>query len=114
VSLAPIVDTFEAVEHAERVEQERRYPDRLYRLLSRQIDQACDQVERVNLAGGGSCPDDVRAFVGYLQLQAGEAANRPRTSAHAHDELFRLSSVLLGRPADLGVGRPAAELEAER
>ncbi len=96
-------------------ECERTYPDRLYRSLSGQIDEACDQVERVNLAGGDGCPKRVGAFVEYLQLLAGEHVAGPDTSGHALDELFRLSSVLLGRPADLGVGRSdRAELEAER
>jgi hypothetical protein len=117
MSLAPIVNTFEAVEYAERAEHERTYPDRLYRLLSRQIDQACDHVELVNLAGGGACPDEVGRFVEQLQRQAGEPTDRPRTSAQAHDQLFRLSSVLLGRPeSDLEFDREdeASGLEAER
>jgi hypothetical protein len=117
MSLAPIIDTFNAVASAERAEHERTYPDRLYQLLSRQIDQACDEVERVNLAGGGPCPDEVGRFVEQLQRQAGGPTDRPRTSAQAHDELFRLSSVLLGRPeGELDFDREdeVAELEAER
>ncbi len=96
-------------------ESERTYPDRLYRSLSGHIDEACDQVERVNIAGGGECPKPVGAFVEYLQLLAGEPAVGPGTSGQALDELFRLSSVLLGRPVDLGAGRPdGSELEADR
>ena len=81
---------------------ERTCPDRLYRHISRQIDQACDAVERTNLDGGVLCPAEVKTFVMQLQHQAGEPAAPPHTTMQAHDELFRLSSVLLGRPeADL-------------
>ncbi len=93
---------------------ERLYPERLYRYISRQIDQACDAVEHVNLDGGVLCPAEVRTFVMQLQRQAGEPPAPPHTTMQAHDELFRLSSVLLGRPAgdlDFDVEDEAAEAE---
>ena len=93
---------------------ERVYPERLYRHISRQIDRACDAVERTNLDGGVLCPAEVRTFVMQLQRQAGEPAGSPHTTTQAHDELFRLSSVLLGRPAgnlDFDVEGKVAEAE---
>lgn len=112
-----IADAYQDTMRATLEAREVAYPDRLYRLLSRQIDQACDQVELVNLAGGLDCPSEVGAFVAQLQRQAGEMADRPLTTTKAHDELFRLSCVLLGRPeGDLDFDREdeAAELGAER
>jgi len=117
VNALAIADTFEDFERMQRAEHKRTYPERLYRLISRQIDQACDQVELANLAGGMECPADVARFVEQLQRQAGEEPVAPRTTTKAHDELFRLSSVLLGRPeGDLDFDREdeAAELEAGR
>ncbi len=98
-------------------ERDRMYPDRLYRYISRQIDQACEAVERTNLDGGVLCPTEVKTFVMQLQRQAGEPAAPPHTTMQAHDELFRLSSVLLGRPAgdlEFDVEDEAAQREAER
>lgn len=108
--------------HAEiaRVGREQRgrtYPDRLYRCISRQIDRACEEVERVNLDGGNLCPPEVNAFVVQLQRQAGEPEAPPRTTMQAHDELFRLSSVLLGRPGgdlECDIEAGTAQPEAER
>jgi hypothetical protein len=117
VSLAPIAEAVEDAMQTNHAASERAYPDRLYRLLSRQIDQACDRVELVNLGGGSACPDDVARFVGYLQQQAGELVVSPRTSTQAHDELMRLSCVLLGRPEgdlDIDIEAAAAERGAER
>jgi hypothetical protein len=101
MSLAPIAETQRATLVSIRGERARSYPLRLCRLLSRRIDQACERVERVNRDGGGPCPESVRTLIGYLQLQAGEPVNRPYGSAEAHSELFRLSSVLLGRPVEV-------------
>jgi hypothetical protein len=110
-----IADAFQDTRRAAQVAREVAYPDRLYRLLSRQIDQACDQVELVNLAGGLDCPADVANYIEQLQRQAGEATDRPRTTVQAHDELFRLSCVLLGRPAgDLEFDVEDDQREAER
>ncbi len=98
-------------------QRERTYPDRIYRYISRQIDRACEAVEQVNLAGGRECPEDVGRFIMQLQVQAGEAPRSPRRATAAHDELFRLSSVLLGRPAgdlDIDLEDEAAQREAER
>jgi hypothetical protein len=100
MSLTAITDTVLDMVRAERVVQERQFPEREYRRVSRLIDQACERVERVNLAGGRDCPADVSTFVAQLQRQADEPVRRPRTSIEAHDELFRLSCVLLGRPDD--------------
>ncbi len=93
---------------------ERTHPGRLYRCISRQIDQACEAVERTNLDGGVLCPAEVKTFVMQLQRRAGEPAAPPHTTVQAHDELFRLSSVLLGRPAgdlEFDVQDEAAEAE---
>jgi hypothetical protein len=117
VSALAIADTFADFERMQRDGQERTYPERLYRRISRQIDDACDRVELENLAGGTECPAEVGAFLAQLHRQAGELMHAPRTTMQAHDELFRLSCVLLGRPAgDLDFDREdeAAELEAER
>ncbi len=96
-----------ALERAEREEQERRYPARLYRALSRAIDEACEEVELVNLAGGGACPGRAGALIEYLQLLAGEPVAKPETSVQAHEVLFHLAAVLLGRPAELPEPRPS-------
>jgi len=105
------------IARVQRRQRHRTYPDRLFRCISRQIDRACDEVECVNLNGGKLCPPGVNAFVVQLQRQACEAVAPPRTTLQAHDELFRLSSVLLGRPnGDLECDIEAVheESEAER
>ena len=113
--VSPVADARAAVRRAERVERQRTYPDRLYRHLSDQIDAACEQVEMVNLNGGLDCPTEVAVFVQQLQLQAGEPVDRPCTSVQAHDQLMRLSCVLLGRPeGDLDYDVAASRREAER
>ena len=98
------------IARAYREERERTYPDRVYRQVSEAIDRACDQVELVNLAGGGECPAAVAVVLAQLQRLAGEPAFCQPTSWEAHEELFRLSSVLLGRPE----AETEAEAEAER
>ena len=115
--VAPVADARAAVRRGERAQRERTYPDRLYRRLSDLIDAACDQVELVNLSGGFDCSAEVAVFVQQLQHQAGVPIDRPSTSIQAHDELMRLSCVLLGRPeVDLICDREAdrAAREAER
>jgi hypothetical protein len=95
-------------------EHRRRYDERVYRRVSSAIDRACDEVERVNLAGGGECPPAVCALVAQLQRMAGEPVGTPSTSLKAHEELFRLSSVLLGRPEADVENELLIEQEAER
>jgi hypothetical protein len=112
MSAARYADTVADTQRVGRAEHERSYPERLYRSLSLAIDQACDQVEHVNLRGGGACPAAVGGFIEYLQLLAGEPGARPGTSAAAHEELFRLSSVLLGRPQADDEPEPEADVEA--
>jgi hypothetical protein len=80
--------------HAER---ERQYPAWVYRAISAAIDDACFEVEEVNLGGGGDCPPQAWAVIRYLLLLAGERVVRPSSSFEAHDVLFRLSELLLGR-----------------
>ena len=115
VATASIAGTFADMVRAELAERERTYPDRLFRSVSRAIDNACDQVELVNLAGGGPCPQRVSSLLAQLQTMAGEPVSGPLTSIEAHDELMRLSCVLLGRPdGDLDYDIEAAPVEAER
>lgn len=97
-SIAAACADLRRAEHAER---ERKYPERLYRAVSRAIDQACVQVEAINLNGGGGCPSGVGPLVEYLQLLAGEPVARPSTSVEALATLFQLGEVLLGRGVDV-------------
>jgi hypothetical protein len=90
------------VERAMRREAERQYPERLYRAISAAIDEACFEVEEVNLGGGGECPARVGALIEYLQLLAGVPVERPGTSIDALDVLFDLSARLLGRGRQIG------------
>jgi hypothetical protein len=99
---------------ARRDHLERTYSDRLHRRVSNAIDTACDQVELVNLAGGGDVPPAVRVVLAQLQRLAGERTSSPATSWEAHEELFRLSCVLLGRPEVDAEDEACFEPEAER
>ncbi len=103
-----IADACAEMERVERAERERRYPSRVYRSLRRAIDQACEEVELVNLAAGGGCPRGVAALIERLQLLAGEAVQLPETSAEAHKALFDLASAVLGLPHGLAPGGRAA------
>jgi hypothetical protein len=108
----PITAATDDLERAVRDELVRTYPVRIRRQVSDAIDRACEEVEQVNLTGGRACPQRVRDLVAHLQSLAGEVPFSPRTSYQAHDELFRLSSALLGRPEkDL---EDEAVAEAER
>jgi hypothetical protein len=98
--------TIADIDRVQLAERRRTYPERLHRRVSSAIDRACDQVERVNLAGGGECPSAVGTVIAQLQRLAGEEIVRPTTSGEAHEELLRLSTVLLGRSeADVEVER---------
>jgi hypothetical protein len=58
-------------------------------------------MEGINLAGGGACPVEVSDLVVELRRLADEVSpSRPRSAREAHDELLRLSSVVLGRPRE--------------
>jgi hypothetical protein len=103
----------DAITSATLAQRARTYPDRLYRRVSELIDHACDQVERVNEAGDDQCPPAAGAILVHLQRLAGEPTAAPDTSRAAHDELFRLSSVLLGRPLEVE-DAAVAGLEADR
>jgi hypothetical protein len=89
------------LERAARTELERTYPERLYRAVRDAIDEACDEVELVNLAGGGDCPRRVAGLIEYLQRLAREPVALPGTSVEAEDVLFHLSDALLGHADDL-------------
>ncbi|HXM58299.1 MAG TPA: hypothetical protein VOB72_23060 [Candidatus Dormibacteraeota bacterium] len=88
------------IERARRAEQERAYSERLYRSVRRAIDDACELVEQVNLAGGGDCPAEVARLIEYLGLLADEPQPAPASSLEAHHRLFSLASALLGWPRD--------------
>jgi hypothetical protein len=109
----PIDTASAAIRRAAAAERERTYPVRVYRLVSSAIDDACDLVELVNLAGGGPCPDTVSVLICELQALADRPIVRPSSSREAHEELLRLSSLLLGRPVDLEAV-PAADRKEER
>lgn len=101
-----ITDACEELERVLSAELERKADEREYRTVRWAIDDACERVERVNLAGGGPCPSEVGALIEYLQLLAGEPVVRPVTSLQAHSVLFRLASLLLGWPLDDDHERP--------
>jgi hypothetical protein len=105
-----IAQAYADIVAAHVADRRRTYGERLYRHLSRIIDLACEQVEQVNLTGGGSCPTAVGDLVAQLDVLAGQPAPTPATSYEAHERLLDLSSVLLGRP----VGDLVYDAEAER
>lgn len=98
--LSTIAGACREIERAQRAQWEHDYAELLYRSVRRAIDDACEHVEQVNLAGGGDCPAEVAALVDYLGFLADEPAPAPTTSWAAHDRLFHLASVLLGWPRD--------------
>ncbi len=106
--VASIADACAEMERVERGERERSYPGRLYRSLRRAIDQACEEVELVNLAAGGDRPRGAAALIERLQPITGEAVQRPETSDAAQQALFHLASALLGLPRDVATGGRAA------
>jgi hypothetical protein len=88
------------LERAVRTERRRTYSDRLYRTVRAAIDRACDEVELINLAGGGDCPPRVSALIEYLHKLAGRSVELPSTSQQALDQLFDLADELLGHAGD--------------
>jgi hypothetical protein len=96
IEVSSIVSACADLERAQRSEHERKYPVRRRRAFRYVIDEACHQVEQVNLAGGGACPHRVAHLIEYLRLLAGEPGERPSTSLEAHDALFHLAVALLG------------------
>jgi hypothetical protein len=88
------------LERARRAGRERAYPELVYRTVRRAIDAACERIERINLAGGGTCPAEVARLIEQLGLLADDPQPAPSTSQEALDRLFHLASVLLGLPRD--------------
>jgi hypothetical protein len=84
------------MERDARVHLERTYPERLYRAVRSAIDEACEELELVNLAGGGECPPRVAAVIRYLVQLAGKPVELPDTCQQALDLLFDLACHLLG------------------
>jgi hypothetical protein len=94
-----IATTTDHVLLAARLELERTERERVFREVDQLITWGCDQVELVNLAGGGACPPVVADLVEHLQLLAGGPVARPASSSwEAHEELLHLAAVLLGLP----------------
>jgi hypothetical protein len=74
----------------------RSYPERLYRAVRSAIDEACDELELVNHAGGGECPPRVAALIRYLLQLTGKPVEPPDTSQQALDLLFDLADKVVG------------------
>jgi hypothetical protein len=117
IGASPFAAALDELEGAARATCERTYPERLYRALRAAIDEACGECELANLAGGGECPRQVTALIGYLLLLAGTAnparwseVGRPGSSQQALDLLFELADALLG-PLYVPIADPAAEGE---